>query len=75
MTSNATHRYFRRETYLKERYFTEEDRRSCEVLEAHREAFLNRMEFSYLFTKHDGEEDFPYDEFDLAKYLHSLCDD
>ena len=41
-------------------------------MEAHREAFLNRMEFVKLRKNHRGTENFPYDEFDLAMYLLSL---
>ena len=41
-------------------------------MEAHREAFHNRIEFIDLQQKHDGTEKFPYNEFDLAKYLMHL---
>ena len=75
LTSNTPHKYFQQETHLKTRYFTEENRKSCEELEAHRVAFHNRMEFAFLGGYHLGTETFPYDEFDLAKYLLSLYDD
>ena len=38
-------------------------------MEAHRNAFHNRMEFVFLTGGHAGTEVFPYCEFDLAKYL------
>ena len=41
-------------------------------MEAHREAFHNRVEFIDLQQVHEGTKKFPYDEFDLAKYLMYL---
>ena len=41
-------------------------------MEAHREAFHNRMEFVHLPNVHQGTEKFPYDDYDLAKYLMNL---
>ena len=44
----------------------------CEDMEKHRVAFQNRMEFVELTTGFKGTQKFPYDEYDLAKYLLSL---
>ena len=72
MTANHLHRYFQKETHLQPYYYSVLEQKKCEDLERHRHAFLNRMEFQELTTSYEGKTKFPYDEFDLALYLHSL---
>lgn len=52
----------------------DKDKKYCEELEAHRKAFMNRINFVFLEEEHRGTETFPYDEGDLALYLYSLFD-
>ena len=60
------------ESYLKPFYNSVFDRKDCEEMEGHREAFHNRMEFIKLSRGHSGTEHFPYDEYDLAIYLLAM---
>ena len=42
-------------------------------MEAHRKAFVNRMEFVKITGSYVNNEKFPYKAVDVARYLYSLC--
>ena len=75
MAVNTYHHYLKRSPFTKLFYKNDKEKNHVLEEEAHRQAFMNRVNAFEFHRSYDGEMKFPYTSNDLAHYLHYLCNE